>query len=149
MREKEIARWLIGVFFGLMFVLPACAQKSSVDAGEASYYVFWTEFRQAVLASDSGKLASLTRFPFVVRGMLDDDPVKKYQKSDFTHLLPILLQQDPGLSETPDTMENLIRKTVKPTPKNLEPAGTSARVGVFSFKKLEGKWYFTEAYIEQ
>lgn len=75
---------------------PAGDKQSSADG----FRQFWSEFRQAALAGDKEKVASLTWLPFKTRGPLDSDPVRTYERAAFLAVFDKLLARylpDPDL----------------------------------------------------
>ena len=52
-------------------------------------YVFWTSFREAVQREDWSAVARMCAKPLVVRGAIDDDPIKRITGSK----VPVVLQQ--------------------------------------------------------
>jgi hypothetical protein len=69
-------------------------QPDMVAAQGESFERFWMVFRQAVLAGDKDRVASMTRFPFETRGTMDDDPVKTHDRASFLRILDRLLTDD-------------------------------------------------------
>jgi len=134
---------LLALSPGSSFAGPTQAETAAKD-----FQAFWTEFRQAIMASDKEKVASMTRFPFKTRGTMDSDPVKKRAKESFLNILDKLLQSDPGLSAEPDTMRQLIGRQATVTSKEVTTK-SFARVGDFVFEKAQGKWMFTMAFIDE
>lgn len=129
---------------------PSCSQPTGgQEAPLEGFQKFWSGFRQGVLAGDKDKVASLAAFPFKTRGILDSDPVKAYDRASFLRLFDQLLDQDPGLSREPETMRRLIERTTTVTDKVLGTGGQTARVGVFTFQRMNGRWRFTMAYLEE
>ena len=110
---------------------------------------FWSDFRQAALAGNREKVASMTGFPFRTRGPLDSDPVKTYDRASFLGILDKLLEQDSGLGRQPETMRRFIERTATVTDKMLGDGGATARVGAFSFQRMGGLWRFTSAYVDE
>jgi hypothetical protein len=124
------------------------AGSTQDETAAKDFQAFWTEFRQAVMANDKEKLASMTRFPFKTRGTMDSDPVKKHAKEAFLNILDKLLRSDPGLSAEPETMRQLIERQTTVTSKEA-PTKSSARIGDFVFEKAQGKWLFTMAFWDE
>jgi len=141
--------WLTSTALAALMAIgaaPACAQVPTKPAAHAEFAGFWADFRAAALANDAAGVASLTRFPFMTRGPLDRDPLKRHDAAAFGILLRQLLNQDPGLTREPQTMTDLIRR--KETASAADVQGNRARVGQFIFEKIDGTWMFTQAYIE-
>jgi hypothetical protein len=124
------------------------ARPAQADTAAKEFQSFWTEFRQAIMANDKEKVASMTRFPFKTRGTMDSDPVKKRAKESFLNILDKLLQTDPGLSAEPGTMRQLIERQATVTSKEVTTQNF-ARVGDFVFEKAQGKWLFTMAFWDE
>jgi hypothetical protein len=129
----------------LFLLLPAMA---SAPPPVKDFLSFWREFRAAVLAPDTTKIDTLTRFPFRTRGPLDSDPVQSHTREQFRPLWPKLLASDPGLKPQPETMRQLIQRTERPGAQDWKPGAPKARIGNFVFEQANGKWLFTFAYTE-
>jgi hypothetical protein len=123
------------------------ARQTGNETAVKDFQLFWTEFRQAIMANDKEKVASMTRFPFKTRGPDDGGPFEKYTKASFLKALDEMLQSDPGLIGEPDTMRRFIERQTTVTSKEV---GTNsfARIGDFVFEKARGKWLFTMAYLD-
>jgi hypothetical protein len=116
-----------------------------------TFQEFWSEFRGAVKADDKDKIASLTAFPFETRGGDDSDPVKKHDKASFLKILDRLLDSDSGVARK-DKMRSLIDRKAEISSKDFGYGSESdgeCRVGSFVFKKRNGKWAFTSAFLEE
>jgi hypothetical protein len=124
---------------------PPTHESTLTAAQGESFERFWAAFRQAILAGDREKVASVTRFPFETRGPSDDDPVRKHNRAAFPALLDSLLAQQSG-SVSGGTTRQLIERTTTPSQRNVAPGAKEARVGRFSFENVDGRWWFTRAY---
>lgn len=149
MTKIAISGSIVVFFLVLALTCVSCAQQPDNESPVESFKKFWSEFREAVLAGDTDKIASMARFPFMTRGILDSDPIKTHDRISFLSIIDHLLDQDPGLSREPETMRSLIERTKIVTSKHLGNGGKTARVGVFVFQKIERNWQFTQAYIEE
>ena len=127
----------------------SCAGQPSSAGSTAELQKFWTEFRAAALEGNMDKVASLTQFPFTVRGVLDSDPVQALDHAAFLPMFAKLLAQDPGLKAEPETMRDLIERTKALSDKALGDGGRTARLGTFVFARTGGQWRFTRAYVEE
>ena len=107
---------------------------------------FWGAFRKAVASKDHNALATLCEFPFKTRGPLDRDPVVDRDRAAFLGMIDRLLNQDPGLRPEPETMRDLIGRTAVLRPSS---DGSSARLGAFVFGRIQGRWRFTMAYLDE
>ena len=144
-----IIRVLILSFLLIPIITTSYAENSEEDRVVETFSVFWAEFRQAVLTEDKEKLISMTLFPFKTRGQMDSDPVVKHNKASFFSIFGQLLNQDPGLSGTPDTMQNIIRRTERGAGNVVAKHGKSARVGDFVFLKIKNCWFFEMAFVNR
>lgn len=132
--------------FGLASGCTGAAEKPQ---GADGVQEFWTEFRNATAAADSKRLEELTAFPFTVRGPLDSDPAKTFDRASFRALIPRLLAQDSGLTEKGESMRQLVARTLKPPGAAAQAAQTTFRVGAFEFRVIEKKWRFVRAYLDE
>ncbi|HZF67584.1 MAG TPA: hypothetical protein VEZ47_06075 [Gemmatirosa sp.] len=158
----------LALLVGLALVVaapPACARAQAADgvaAGPAatSFRTFWTAFRSAALAGDTVRVAALTRFPFRTRGDMDDDSVRRHARRAFPALfVERALTVDPGLSIEPETMRDLIARTIVPGDGVVHADGRRARVGAFVFERVAVSvgaprrarraraWRFVQAYL--
>jgi len=126
----------------------SCAQPGAREAAE-EFRIFWTAFRSAALDGKREQVATMTEFPFRTRGPLDGDPVRTYDRPAFLRLFDRLLEQDPGLSRETSTMQRLIRDKTTIAGRELNEGATQARVGSFTFRKVNGRWLFTLAYLDE
>ena len=136
----------------LLFALSApssCAQHEARGSSLEVFQKFWSEFREAALAGNKEKIASLTEFPFETRGQLDESRVMKHDRASFLSILDKLLDQDTGLSPEPEPMRRLIGRMTRMTAKELGDDGQTARVGGFVFQRIKDRWVFTMAYVEE
>ncbi len=135
----------------LLVVLPAtvtCGRPAEVQPrAPVTIGEFWTAFRAAVAATDREALASLTEFPFQTRGPSDRDPLVPRDRGSFQRIVGQLLEADPGMRPQPETMRDLIARTsdLRPSP----AGGTTARLGSFVFREVQGRWRFTMAYLDE
>ena len=105
--------------------------------------------RKYPTANDKDKVASMTRFPFKTKGQTDSDPVKTHTKGSFLKIWDKILQADPGLRPETDTMRRYVERKATITSKDLGSGKGSARIGTFVFEKVQGKWLFTMAYLDE
>ena len=129
---------------------PGClfAGQTGAETEAKDFQAFWTEFRQAIKANDKDKVVSMTRFPFKTRGETDSDPVKTHTKESFLKIWDEMLKADPGLSPETDTMRRFVERKATITSKDLGSGKGSVRIGNFVFEKVQGKWLFTMAYLD-
>jgi len=131
----------------LLLSVTAYAAENDADANR-----FWRMFRQAVLHRNNGQIASMTRFPFEVRGPDDSDPVRFFERKAFPDLYKqVVSQQVFVLSDgnfIAKTMLQLIKEKKEITSVDyLIP--TSFTVHEFEFQLINGHWLFTRAYLEE
>jgi len=136
---------IIGLAVGLTIV-PARAETSSPQTD--GFQKFWSEFRSAVMSGDKAKVSRLTRFPFETRGPLDDDPVIGHDRQWFLKAYEELMDMDTGLTREPGAMRLLIKNTPTITSKDAVRRDW-ARVGDFEFERIDGKWWFNFAFVEE
>jgi hypothetical protein len=132
---------MIGTVCAALTLLLGCSNPAPEPA--PSFETFWMEFRTAALARDAARIVPLTRFPFETKGVLDD-AAKQNDETAFRALFPRLLEQDVGLSAEPESMLNYMQRNAKVT------AGEDrVRVGQFVFEKVQNRWMFVSAYLEE
>ena len=148
MRPPHVARHLsMLMVISIVLVLTADAQQPALTPLE-SFQEFWSAFRRAVLTTNKSQVAEMAQFPFVTQGTLDDSPTTRQDRDAFLALWNRLLSQDPGLQPESDTMQQLVMRTPTVTPHHLHEDQHAARVGVFEFRHLNGRWWFTSAYLD-
>jgi hypothetical protein len=108
------------------------------------FFVFWEQFRTAVLNSDTTQIISMTQFPYKARGSFDDDPVIKYDRQKFIPMFQAFLKQSSGLGATTEFEE--IKKTTKPMPTDVN--GNYARMTDLAFEKTGSGWKLSFAYLD-
>jgi hypothetical protein len=146
MRRRAIFRAVLGAIL-FIFNTVACSTEESTVSRQA----FWTEFRQAVLASDVRKLAGMTDFPLEVRGVDDSQPAEKYSKEQFEGIIGKLLAQ-PVFSlkaneVVTSTTKDVIRSTNTIT-KDHAMTANSFRVDQLVFELRNGRWKLVRAFLE-
>lgn len=134
----------------ILFVFNTVACSSEESTG--SRQVFWTEFRQAVLANDVRKLAGMTDFPLEVRGVDDSQPAELYGKERFENILGKLLAQPvfslKGNEIATSTTKDVIRSTSTIAGDHAMSAN-SFRVDQLVFELRNGQWKLVRAYLEE
>jgi hypothetical protein len=130
---------------GSLVVRPA--ENALAKADHTDFDSYWRELRPALLAANAESVARLTKFPFTVRGELDDDPVRTIDRPAFPGILRQLLAQDVGLSPEPEPLSRYLKRldTVPPS----AVAGTSARVASMQFTLGSDGWRFVGAYLAE
>ena len=113
---------------------------------------FWTQFRAAILSNDKEKVASLTKFPFEVRGPDDGDPLVYYDKKGFLGILDDILNQPvyqmKGTNIKSTTMGEIVKDKTEVSDADLL-SDDFARVELFTFVKEKNRWLFNRAYVEE
>ena len=101
--------------------------------------IFWAAFRAAALGDSVDAVVARTHFPFAVRGMLDDDPVRRLDRARFRREWPALLAADPrtlGDTGTGDTAATSMRALLARHAEPRDPWCTAPgqmNVGTFVF----------------
>lgn len=130
-------------------VKPQSPQETADPRTESVFRLYWVDFRQAALSNDFKTLRRLTRFPFELKGPLEDDKVKKYPAREFDLIWPRLLEADPkSWGPIRDSMRELIERREEPSVEEIaaEPSG-EIQIGIFVFRKSKNRWRFTRAII--
>jgi hypothetical protein len=128
---------------------PQSPQETADPRTESVFRFYWVEFRRAALSNDFKTLRQLTRFPFELKGPLEDDKVKKYPAREFDLIWPRLLEADPkSWGPIRDSMRELIERREEPSVEEIaaEPSG-EIQIGIFVFRKSKNRWRFTRAII--
>ena len=133
----------------LLFLLGAVLGHAAPEDGSKE---FWSEFRAAVAKGDKDKIAFMTNFPFSISGELDGDPVTTVSKEKFPVVLEKRLsQQALQLSRgrvVSKTMRQIIDDRAIIAEADYAGANTIV-IEMFVFEKMQGKWWFKRAYVEQ
>lgn len=127
------------------------------QAAAQSAQSFWVAFRGAALAKDRAALLALTRFPFITRGATDGDPSVSHDRAAFERILPQILDQDTGLNAAPQTVRQYLES--HPSLPTIAMGGgqsqavaadaTQFAAGPLNFQKVNDRWYWTSAYLEE
>jgi hypothetical protein len=136
---------------------PPDAHVAAAATASQTAQQFWTGFRAAVAINDSAALAAMARFPFVTRGVTDDDPKVSHDEATFAALLPKLLAQDTGLGAQPESVSAFVARHADLPPIALGggqfapvPAdATQFSAGPLQFEKSDEKWLWASAYLEE
>lgn len=137
--------------FGLVSMVGT--QANSVTAAEAgcqaSAQEYWEAFRTIALQQEPSTLATMSKFPFAVRGALDDSDKREVTREQFATIVPVLLETDPGVSPRPTTMKELLRTTTRLPPSSCNTSGNQFRVGAWVFQLTAEGWRFVQAIVEE
>lgn len=120
-------------------------ENALATAKQTDFSSYWRELRTALLAADAESVARLTKFPFTVKGELDDDPVQAIERPAFPAMLRQLLAQDVGLSPDPEPLSHYLKRVDTVPPDAV--AGTTARVASMQFALGPDGWRFVGAYL--
>lgn len=141
------------VFIILGFVSMAGLQATSAMAKGTSCRVgaqdYWKTFRAAALQENPSALAKLSRFPFYLKGALDESDTRQIPREKFADIVPVLLGTDPGLSPAPATMKDLVQATTRLSPSFCNTQGNQFRVGSWVFELTAEGWRFVRAFIDE
>lgn len=117
---------------------------------EESFQLFWTEFRLAAIHDDYVKLKNFTKFPLAINGVADFIPVKYIERNKFKEIFTKLMEQKiyelhgDGLVLT-NMMEIIYKSEIPLDAKN----GDQYQVEQLVFDYIDGKWFFTNAYLDE
>lgn len=136
--------------------MPACAEESGMfkalesnknkktKTAAKDIIKFWAAFKKAVESENYHEILKLSIMPFETRGTMDEDPLIVLDQNAFLVNLNAILTTDPGITASPTTQTKLVSQT-----KALKDEGGGfARVGDLVFRKVNGQWKFTRAYID-
>ena len=142
------------LYVAIIFLLLSCCALAQQNERKNTDDIqqFWTEFRSAILSNDKEKVASLTKFPFEVKGPEDSDPVVYYDKKGFLNILDKILNQPVyqmnGANLNKTTMGEIVKNKTDVSDFDLL-SDDSARVEMFTFIKENNEWLFNRAYFEE
>ena len=143
-----------------MRVAKACIVVSilllSIVANAAENYdaanTFWKTFRQAVIGGNTAEIASMTRFPFEVRGVDDRDPMRRYNRQKFPIIFKQVVSQQVVIMTNNEVVEKTMLQVIKEK-KDLKATDMATSefftVELFHFYRIKGRWLFTRAYLEE
>lgn len=151
-RRFEAVVWSLRIAATVMTALLSCSSGKAANAvvsanashsTKGSAAAFWEGFRTAVRANDRAAIASMTRFPFIVRwGNADgNDPSITYDRSSFQRELERLLSLRMAGEER--TMAQIVDATSR-IPDADVSSGTFM-AGSFEFRLVGGNWRWTAA----
>ena len=141
-----------GLTIVLVSIIAALSLACSVLEKSPDVALFWNNFRQAVIANDKNAVLEMARFPFEVRGPTDAEPVRHLDRQQFLLIYAKLLSQPVYLPESDKVVSRSMRELIvaKPVldPSNLlTPA--MVRFYQFEFTTVDGRWFFTRAFLEE
>jgi membrane-bound lytic murein transglycosylase B len=133
------------------------ATQPAPEAAQESAQQFWAKFRTAALAGNNAALQEIALIPFTTRGTTDGDPAATHDAAAFAALVPKILAQDTGLSAQPETVLQYIERHAElPTiatgggqSKPVPADATEFRAGPLVFAKIQQRWYWQSAYLEE
>jgi len=132
-----------------LVLVPAACSAQVPEEGLAR---FWADFRQAVVENDASKVASMTRFPFEVRGPDDGDPVQTLDRKGFLDVYERLVVQPVHLPSGGTIVSRSMRALIaEATTSPPIDAGDPDRTHFqqFEFARIDGRWRFVRAYLEE
>jgi hypothetical protein len=132
------------VLICLLPMLAACSAETQ-EKPQPDFQTYWSNFRSAVLANRKEDVASMTRFPFVEKGMVPGIEAVSHSRESFLALWDKLMNQDSGAPS--QSMRQLIEVTKTVNPRNVAPSGRTAQIGMFEFEKTEKGWRLTGAFL--
>lgn len=138
-------RRIASLGFCALLLLTGCTSRVGA-CDERSLADFWNEFRDAALSSDIRKLQSLASFPLATRGTSDGDPLVQHSAEEFAALWAQLIEQDPGLELSGETLRDYIARHERVPDDALDVASASARIADLEFSCSAGVWRLTMAY---
>ena len=128
----------IAILFLLLF---NCSQDSYSQQRDKSFDAYWTKFRDAVINRNDSVLKSLTQFPLIVKGTMDFDPIKKFNKDKFTFIFDHYLKQ--GI-----TKDDILETIAVPDKVYMGENQDVHRISDMVFKKINRQWKLSLIYIE-
>ena len=144
-RAVRLIAFAVGAF--ACVIVPACTPPQK----DASFSIFWTDFRAAVTGRDLAKLTALARFPFEVRGPADADPVWRYDREQFASVANQLLNESVRVYDGSKTVETPMAAVItnRPSANDALIAEGQARIETFVFNKVGTTWLWTRAYSDE
>jgi hypothetical protein len=121
------------------------ASAPAAAAAQSDFSAYWRDLRAALLSDSPESVSRLARFPFTVRGEMDDDPVQQVDRAAFAAVVRRLLAQDVGLAPQPEPLSHYLART--PSPPANAIAGKTARVANMQFAWSPEGWQFVGAYL--
>lgn len=116
---------------------------------------FWIEYREMVMKMDSNKLMEITRFPLILKGNEDDDPIIKISKSEFWSVFNEFLNTGGGVLDINDlddiatnNMDFIKRSPNAENTLRYEQNPNYHQIGDNVFEKIDGKWMLTLIYLD-
>lgn len=133
-----------------LFFIALASLGCMANNTDNSFQSFWTEFRAAAIKNDYATLEKFTKFPLEVRGVHDSMPIQYFKKDAFKEIFNRLMEQE----IYPVHDEDLILTSMKTIVKNTEltpdaKTGEEYRIEQLVFEYIDGRWFFTNAYLEE
>jgi len=130
----------------LSFLYPNQKSVSKNDQ-TSDFKLFWKEFRQAAIDSDSVRLMNMTQFPLKTHGDQDEDPKIDIDKNSFYKVFNIYLERKTVY------YNGVFQKNVDEIRRTLEPKKNDGnekwmRIGDLTFNKIDNSWKLTLIYID-
>ena len=131
----------------LLFATGCFAEEPKISPQQ-----YWSDFRQAVIATDYQKLRGYTQFPLAVHGIVDGIPVQNIGTDQFEAVMKKVLDQ-PVASYEGDkvvtfTQRELISKTTDLKNTKIQP-DKSFRVGELVFERKGNTNKLVRAYLSE
>lgn len=134
----------------VLFFIALVSSGCMANTTDSSFQSFWTEFRAAAIKNDYATLEKLTKFPLEVRGVHDSMPIEYFRKDEFKEIFNKLMEQ----KIYPVQDDELVLTSMKTVVKNTELAPDAKndeeyRIEQLVFEYIDGRWLFTNAYLEE
>jgi hypothetical protein len=116
------------------------------QTADKSFVDFWKVFRNAALKNDYKSLDSFTKFPLIVKGTLDSDPIKKFNRDKFQFVFKNYLKQDNANMSGTD-LDDIQSKKVISNSDFKDAVKNEIRISDMVFEKVKGSWKLILLYI--
>jgi hypothetical protein len=130
----------------LVILLLQISTISFCQITDKSFVDFWKVFRNATLRNEYKKLDSLSKFPLIVKGTLDSDPIKKFNHDKFQFVFKNYLKQDNSDMSGTDLDDIRNKKTISDADFK-GGAKNYMRISDMVFEKIKGNWELVLLYI--
>ena len=131
----------------LVILVSSGCKANSTDE---SFQLFWSEFRTAAIKNDYVQLEKFTKFPLAVYGVHDSIPVEHFKRKDFKAIFNRLMEQKMFLLQGDGFVETNMIAIVDSTELVTDAKnGEEYQVEQLVFKYIDGKWFFTRAYLAE
>jgi hypothetical protein len=145
--EAQVRKSYHEVFLQKSEIVKFNSQSLSDTVERHKFQIFWREMQNCLVQNDIKGLQKLITFPLTSRGMLDSEPIIKYNSQSFLEPINQYFLQQIDCTINDEIFPDRFKRFVTETP--ISYGSKTIRVGDMEFKKDVGKWKLYLIYLNR